>query len=65
MNVRHSFKTNESDVGRPLVGLLSVVKIFIYYALETHKGPPYIFCINAMRSPYKLIGLSAVWSGGL
>ena len=36
-------KTYEGDVGRPLVGLLSEMKTLYDTALETHKGPPYIF----------------------
>jgi len=30
------------NVGRPLVGLLNGNADFYYFALETHKGPPYI-----------------------
>jgi len=50
MNVINS---NEGDVGRPLVGLLSGNEdFFIVSALETHKGPPYISNVNAMDSKF-------------
>jgi len=39
------------NVGRPLVGLLTGNEDFYDNALETHKGPPYIFYIVKRQKP--------------